>query len=66
MAKLEDRKYDLRTLERNLRKGAITKAEYEAYINGLEDITDRGVAFDASFIEGVLDEEETTTDDDEG
>ncbi|MEM1350184.1 MAG: hypothetical protein AAGI01_16615 [Myxococcota bacterium] len=65
MAKLEDRQYDLRTLDRNLRKGTITKEQYDAYLSGLQDAQEHGVVFDASFVEGVLEDEETAGDDGE-
>ena len=39
----ESRTYDVRTLERNLRKGIITKKDYEKYVKGLDDATDKAV-----------------------
>ena len=33
----EDRLYDVRTLERNMRKGLVTKKDYEKHLKGLPD-----------------------------
>jgi hypothetical protein len=41
--KTEPRIYDKRTVERNIKKGLLTRKDYEKHIKGLEDIADKGV-----------------------
>ena len=36
-----DRLFDSRTVERNIRKGLITRKDYEKYLKGLNDVTDK-------------------------
>ena len=59
MAKLEDRRFDIRTLERNIRAGLITKEEYEKYLAELEDAQENAVPMDAQFEVGVLEEDDS-------
>jgi hypothetical protein len=40
----ESRLYDVRTLERNLRKGLISKKDYDKYLKGLSDAADKATA----------------------
>lgn len=40
----EDRLFDVRTLERNLRKGLVTKKDLEKHIKGLPDAADKATA----------------------
>lgn len=54
----ENRKYDVRTLERHLDKGLISREEYKEYLEELADVADKSVAIEAKFEEGVLEEEE--------
>jgi hypothetical protein len=58
MAKLEDRRFDIRTLERNISAGLITKEEYEKYLAELEDAQENAAPMDAKFEVGVLDADE--------
>ena len=51
-----DQNFDVRILERNLRKGLISKAEYDQYLAELPDMEAGGVAIEAEFVEGVLDD----------
>lgn len=53
-ANKRDRLFDLRTVERNIEHGLITREEYEAHLAGLEDATDKGAPVEASFEAGVL------------
>ena len=34
---MEERRFDLRTLERSLLRGRISQAEYDSFLGGLED-----------------------------
>jgi hypothetical protein len=36
-----DRLFDSRTVERNIRKGLITRKDYDKYLKGLADVTDK-------------------------
>lgn len=53
-----ERKFDLRTLERNLRKGLITQEEYDAYLKNLPDSADNVDNIEAEFVEGILDKDQ--------
>lgn len=53
-----ERKFDLRTLERNFDKGLISKDEYKAYLEKLADTDSNADAFEAEFVENVLDKED--------
>jgi hypothetical protein len=37
------RLYDRRTIERNIKKGLITRKDYEKFLKALEDAKDKGV-----------------------
>jgi hypothetical protein len=37
------RLFDRRTLERNIKKGLITRKDYEKHLKTLEDVADKGV-----------------------
>jgi hypothetical protein len=52
-----DRLFDLRTVERNIDNGLITREEYEEYLKGLDDAADKSLTVEASFEVGVLDED---------
>ncbi len=40
MSRDESKMYDVRTLERNLRKGVITRKDYDKFLKGLPDRSD--------------------------
>lgn len=40
---MEDKKYDKRILEWNLRNGVISKEEYEQYLASMKDESDRAI-----------------------
>jgi hypothetical protein len=54
----EDRKFDVRTLERQFDSGAITRAEYAKHLEALADVVEKSSVMEAQFEEGVLEEEE--------
>jgi hypothetical protein len=37
------RLFDRRTVDRNVKKGLITRKDHEKYLKGLEDVADKGV-----------------------
>ena len=39
----EGRQFDVRTLDRNLRKGTVTRKDYERWVKNLPDVTDKSV-----------------------
>ena len=51
-----DRKFDIRTLERNLEKGKITQDEYDTHLANLADGQEGSAEFQAQFIEGILEQ----------
>ena len=51
--------FDVRIVERNIQKGLITRKEYDAYLQALEDNADRAVAIEADFVEGVLEDRDS-------
>lgn len=59
----DDRLFDVRTVERNIDKGLITREEYEEYLANLPDAAENAETMEAEFEEGVLDEDE---DEEEG
>lgn len=54
----EERKFDVRTIERYLREGVVSRDEYEEHLEELPDVSDKAEDVEAEFVEGVLDEEE--------
>lgn len=51
-----DRKFDIRTLERNLAQGKITQDEYDTHLANLADSAPGSAEFQAQFIEGILEQ----------
>lgn len=51
-----DRKFDIRTLERNLAQGKITQDEYDTHLANLADSAEGSAEFQAQFIEGILEQ----------
>ncbi len=49
--------YDRRTVERNIKKGLLTRKDYEKHLKSLEDVADKGVY-------GVADADDTDDIDD--
>jgi hypothetical protein len=65
MAQDKERLFDLRTLERNIEKGLITREEYEEHVAGLEDKEDNADTISAEFERGVLDDDDEVEGEDE-
>jgi|GEM_PF-2491702 len=53
-ANKRDRLFDLRTVERNIEHGLITREEYHAHLESLDDASEKGTVVEASFEAGVL------------
>jgi hypothetical protein len=56
------RLYDRRTVERNIKKGLITRKDYEKHLKTLEDVADKGVYGVAEEVPDAADEAETETE----
>ena len=66
MAKAEQN-FDIRTIERFVRDGIVSRDEYEEHLENLPDVSDKAVKMESQFVEGVLedDEEEVLTEEEE-
>lgn len=60
-----DRLFDLRTVERNIEHGLITREDYQAHLEGLDDSAEKGSVIEASFEVGVLDDDDEESEDQE-
>lgn len=49
-----DRQFDVRTLERNLETGRITREQYEQYLAQLPDASENAAPVEAEYVEGIL------------
>ena len=58
MSTEDDRKFDLRTIERRIGQGEIDRDDYQAYLEDLPDVSDNAAEVEAEFEVGVLDEDE--------
>jgi hypothetical protein len=56
--KTDEELFDLRTVERNIEKGLITREDYKEYLENLPDAADNIEVFEAEFEEGVLEDDE--------
>jgi hypothetical protein len=54
------RLYDRRTIERNIKKGLITRKDYEKFLKALDDAKDKG-----TLDEDVVDDDDDTDDEPE-
>lgn len=50
----DERLFDVRVVERNIRSGRVTREEYEAHLAKLGDAKDKSAQLEADFVEGVL------------
>ena len=53
-----ENKFDLRNIERNMRRGKVSKEEYEAYLSSLEDCSDDAEECETRFLHKSKKEEE--------
>ena len=56
------RLYDRRTVERSIKKGLLTRKDYEKHLKSLEDVADKGVYGVAEEVPDAADEAETETE----
>jgi hypothetical protein len=49
-----ERLFDVRVVERNIEKGRVTQAEYDAHLAKLADMKGRSTELESEFVEGVL------------
>ncbi len=57
-----ERVYDLRTLQRNLERGVITREQYQQHLDALEDKEENVAPVESSFVEGILSDDDKTHD----
>ena len=58
MATDDERKFDIRTIDRRLDDGEVSQDEYDEYLDDLPDVSDNAVEFEAEFEEDVLEDDE--------
>jgi len=58
---VKSRLYDRRTVERSIKKGLITRKDYEKHLKALEDVGDKGVYGVADEASGGADDAEPET-----
>jgi hypothetical protein len=56
----DERRFDVRTIERKLNEGELSQDEYDEYLEELPDVSENAVEMEAEFEEGVLEEDEET------
>ncbi|MFU8803882.1 MAG: hypothetical protein ACNA8W_08755 [Bradymonadaceae bacterium] len=57
-----ERLFDIRTLERSLDRGLITREQYDDYLANLPDAADNAARVEAEFVEGVLTDEDESNE----
>jgi hypothetical protein len=58
MSTIDERMFDKRVVERNIKRGKITRAQYEAWLASLEDSGEVSEDTETMFITRIPDEEE--------
>jgi hypothetical protein len=58
MSTIDERLFDKRVVERNIKRGKITRAQYEAWLASLEDSGEVSEDTETVFITRIPDEEE--------
>lgn len=63
----DKRRFDVRTIERRLREGIVSREDYQQHLDDLPDVADKAEPMESEFVEGVLadDEEQPPQDDGE-
>jgi hypothetical protein len=60
----DPRFWDVRTLERRLRRGQLTKKDYEKHLKSLPDIADKAAAVEPDDLDDDDDDDDDDLDDD--
>lgn len=58
MSNINERLFDKRVVERNIKRGKVTREQYEAWLSSLEDCAELSEDTETVFITRVPDEEE--------
>ena len=58
MSTIDERMFDKRVVERNIKRGKITRAQYEAWLASLEDCSELSEDTETVFVTRVPDEDE--------
>jgi hypothetical protein len=53
------RLYDRRTIDRNIKKGLITRKDYEKYLKSLDDVKEKGIQGEGESVDEDDDDDET-------
>ena len=53
---IDEALFDSRVVERNIQQGKITRAQYETWLEKLDDLSERSVSTETKFIHGAGDE----------
>ncbi len=61
----DERRFDVRTIERKLNEGELSQEEYDEYLEDLPDVSDNAVEMEAEFEEGVLEEDDDADEESE-
>jgi len=59
------RTYDVRTIERNIKKGNITRKDYEKYLKSLPDVTEKVAPPEEEGADAAADTDELDDDEDD-
>ncbi len=63
---LDESLFDSRIVERNIRKGLITREDYEKYLDSLDDSKENAEPIESEFEENVLEDDEEEGEEVEG
>ena len=58
MSQIDERLFDKRVVERNIKRGKITREQYEAWLASLEDCTELSAETETVFVARIPDEDE--------
>ena len=56
MSQIDERLFDLRVVERNIKRGKVTREQYEAWLASLEDCVELSTDTETVFISRIFDE----------
>ena len=56
MSQIDERLFDLRIVERNIKRGKVTRAQYNAWLESLEDSAEQSTETETVFVSRIPDE----------
>ena len=57
---IDQRLFDIRTVERNINSGRITREDYENYLQSLDDVASNSTPIEVEYIEDILSHDDET------